>query len=490
MRIILNKRKNRKSRKNQKTRKLRKSKSVSKNRLRNPKRKTNRKTNRKSKSIKPRLNKISKKSYVKKKSGGTPSIIRDGKHIIRGINNHGNSCYANGAIQLFLSSDFLSWVIKNKKDALKNMKNHKDGDNKNTYNTKSEFNNKWNKFFENYFDSTNNIIAPEKNIIIYRDNQTYEYNSRQQDSHEFSLNTLMKIPYINLIFNSSPTSINYTNSGYIWDIKINTTNNIGNSAYWDKPNAKYCNQRCNDLSNLDNIKLDNIPSNLKYYLDKQSGISTYYKLDNKQKTSITENKDIKNFIKYNYFPHIFQPYYTNTCRGQKTLSEKLFFSKNYKKPMDLEDTDQLKTFCYHTGIPLADYENYKFFNDIEFIEAPPIIILNFIRFDNMQQKISDGIKIYENIQLRIKNENKKYILKGILNHLSGNTISSGHYTTHVYKNNKWYYANDNLINNENPELNNNNNCYIILYEREDLVNQSTNTNYNNEFTKIKTNLNQ
>ena len=92
--------------------------------------------------------------------------------------------------------------------------------------------------------------------------------------------------------------------------------------------------------------------------------------------------------------------------------------------------------------------------------CPPVLYLLLMRFDIHQRKIHKRMKIAQ--EITVKNATR-YTLAAFINH-HGRSLQTGHYTSTVRVNRKWYQCNDNNVK-ECRALKTSSDVYILMYTK-------------------------
>ncbi|XP_033124096.1 ubiquitin carboxyl-terminal hydrolase 23-like isoform X3 [Anneissia japonica] len=111
---------------------------------------------------------------------------------------------------------------------------------------------------------------------------------------------------------------------------------------------------------------------------------------------------------------------------------------------------------------------------------PKVLYITLMRYDVNQTKDNKKVDFPENLDLSpcIDKDNNNcdttYHLYGIICHY-GRKRNSGHYICHTKSNNEWYYLSDDKCQSEGiDDVLQENNAYILFYEKQDIPNPSSN----------------
>lgn len=245
-------------------------------------------------------------------------------------------------------------------------------------------------------------------LFVNKFKDTY-FANEQQDVHEFLIYLFEKI--------SNEIKFPITN---------NNIKNILSNVYSKK---KYMNEIKNNYKDGYSIidKYFNGLFEKNIYCNKCNHFNKKIEIFNVLECSINNNLDLDSIIQNYFKPEKLDGYKCDNCK-EKNTSEKI----------------------------------------IKCINTPKYLFIQLKKYDNFMNKLNVNIKFYEYLKLidySIKEKcNNFYKLKGIINHL-GINMSSGHYTSMVNINNKWFMCDDTNINEIKEEQIYNKNAYILLYEK-------------------------
>jgi ubiquitin C-terminal hydrolase len=194
-------------------------------------------------------------------------------------------------------------------------------------------------------------------------------------------------------------------------------------------------------------------------------------LNDTDKTAIQCFEMIKNMYSkdysevWNLFYAIHVSEITNFETGVKiSTTPEPYFMINLPIPVDNKSPSLIDCFNYYVeGETINDWYNEEtketliIQKKIQFWSLPPILVIDFKRFNNKAQKNQINITFpLENLDLSkyvigYQKDSYKYELYGVCNHSGG--VMGGHYTSYVKNaNGKWYHFNDTSVDEvSNPE---------------------------------------
>jgi ubiquitin C-terminal hydrolase len=168
---------------------------------------------------------------------------------------------------------------------------------------------------------------------------------------------------------------------------------------------------------------------------------------------------------WNLFYAIHVSEITNFETGVKiSTTPEPYFMINLPIPVDNKSPSLIDCFNYYVeGETINDWYNEEtketliIQKKIQFWSLPPILVIDFKRFNNKAQKNQINITFpLENLDLSkyvigYQKNSYKYELYGVCNHSGG--VMGGHYTSYVKNaNGKWYHFNDTSVDEvSNPE---------------------------------------
>ncbi len=311
----------------------------------------------------------------------------------RNFTNHVNLCYANSSVQIFLSSNFLRHIIKNKekfdykkdkeffnliisldKEINKNIDSIEPTTTneieKSTLNEFKEYkyiNENWNTLFSQYYDKSS-----DKN----KWNWEYYYNSifkskthqgNQGVPSEFIDNTLRYISFLNLYISIPNTiqKINKTIKNYKFE-RINKEEFQKNIKYIPYKNPEESKAEFIEIAK-EKIKTFFTSKNLrefKFILKLDYPENYYYEYKNSTFTEIEKNNDFKYFIFMNPLPNFFKLHefelyiYELSILNRQTIDENIesnslfgfyyntqLFDKLTKEEKNLEEFNRQQVSC-------------------------------------------------------------------------------------------------------------------------------------------------